>query len=34
MIIFGFLTGASIGQLFAGGILPGLLVGTSLIVVA
>ncbi len=34
MIIFGFLTGASIGQLFAGGILPGLLVGLSLIVVA
>jgi tripartite ATP-independent transporter DctM subunit len=34
LIIFGFLTGASIGQLFAGGILPGLLVGTSLIVVA
>ena len=34
MIIFGFLTGASIGQLFAGGILPGLLVGISLIVVA
>jgi tripartite ATP-independent transporter DctM subunit len=34
MIIFGFLTGASIGQLFAGGILPGLLVGLSLIAVA
>jgi C4-dicarboxylate transporter DctM subunit len=34
MIIFGFLTGASIGQLFAGGILPGLLVGISLIAVA
>ncbi|MDJ0874810.1 MAG: TRAP transporter large permease [Desulfobacterales bacterium] len=34
MIIFGFLTGASIGQLFAGGILPGLLVGFSLIAVA
>jgi len=34
MIIFGFLTGASIGQLFAGGILPGLLVGASLIAVA
>ncbi|GAB6908709.1 TRAP dicarboxylate transporter, DctM subunit [Desulfosarcina cetonica] len=31
MIIFGFLTGASIGQLFAGGILPGLLIGISLI---
>ena len=34
MIIFGFLTGASIGQLFAAGILPGLLVGASLILVA
>ncbi len=34
MIIFGFLTGASIGQLFAGGILPGILIGVSLIVVA
>ena len=34
MIIFGFLTGASIGQLFAGGILPGALIGISLIVVA
>ncbi len=34
MIIFGFLTGASIGQLFAGGILPGLLVGISLIAVS
>lgn len=34
MIIFGFLTGASIGQLFAGGILPGILIGMSLIVVA
>ncbi len=34
MIIFGFLTGASIGQLFAGGILPGFLVGLSLIAVA
>ncbi|MDJ0723165.1 MAG: TRAP transporter large permease [Desulfobacterales bacterium] len=34
MIIFGFLTGASIGQLFAGGILPGILVGLSLIAVA
>jgi len=31
MIIFGFLTGASIGQLFAGGILPGVLMGISLI---
>jgi len=34
MIIFGFLTGASIGQLFAAGILPGILVGLSLITVA
>ncbi len=34
MIIFGFLTGASIGQLFAAGILPGVLIGISLIVVA
>jgi tripartite ATP-independent transporter DctM subunit len=34
MIIFGFLTGASIGQLFAAGILPGLLIGFSLILVA
>lgn len=33
MIIFGFLTGASIGQLFAGGILPGMLIGMSLIIV-
>jgi len=31
MIIFGFLTGASIGQLFAAGILPGILIGFSLI---
>ena len=34
MIIFGFLTGASIGQLFAAGLLPGILVGLSLIVVS
>jgi C4-dicarboxylate transporter DctM subunit len=34
MIIFGFLTGASIGQLFAAGILPGLLIGASLVAVA
>jgi C4-dicarboxylate transporter DctM subunit len=34
MIIFGFLTGASIGRLFAAGILPGILVGLSLVVVA
>jgi len=34
MIIFGFLTGASIGQLFAGGLIPGVLIGISLTVVA
>jgi len=34
MIIFGFLTGASIGQLFAGGILPGVLIGMTLVGVA
>jgi C4-dicarboxylate transporter DctM subunit len=34
MIIFGFLTGASIGRLFLAGILPGLLIGLSLIVVS
>ncbi|WP_461209147.1 TRAP transporter large permease [Desulfocurvus sp. DL9XJH121] len=34
MIIFGFLTGASIGKLFAAGVLPGALMGLSLIVVA
>ncbi len=34
MIVFGFLTGASIGQLFAAGILPGILIGISLIVVS
>ncbi len=34
MIIFGFLTGASIGRLFAAGLLPGLLIGISLIVVS
>ena len=34
MIIFGFLTGASIGRLFAAGILPGILIGISLIGVA
>lgn len=34
MIVFGFLTGASISQLFAAGILPGVLIGVSLIVVA
>ncbi len=31
MIIFGFLTGASISRLFAAGILPGLLIGITLI---
>jgi tripartite ATP-independent transporter DctM subunit len=31
MIIFGFLTGASIGQLFAGGILPGVLIAMTLV---
>ena len=34
MIIYGFLTGASISRLFAAGILPGLLIGASLITVA
>jgi tripartite ATP-independent transporter DctM subunit len=34
MIIFGFLTGASISRLFAAGILPGLLIGISLITVS
>lgn len=34
MIIFGFLTGASIGRLFAAGILPGILIGISLICAA
>lgn len=34
MIIFGFLTGASIGQLFAAGIIPGLLIGSSLIAIS
>jgi hypothetical protein len=34
MIIFGFLTGASISRLFAAGILPGLLIGVSLITVS
>ncbi|MBG3878271.1 TRAP transporter large permease subunit, partial [Desulfovibrio oxamicus] len=31
MIVFGALTGASIGRLFAGGVLPGLLMGVSLV---
>jgi C4-dicarboxylate transporter DctM subunit len=34
MIIFGFLTGASIGQLFAAGIIPGILIAVSLIAVS
>ena len=34
MIIFGFLSGASIGKLFAAGILPGLMIGLSLIVIS
>jgi len=34
MIIFGFLTGASISQLFAAGILPGIMIGFSLIITA
>lgn len=34
MIIFGFLTGASVSQLFAAGILPGVLIGVSLICTA
>ena len=34
MIIFGFLTGASISKLFAAGILPGILIGLSLMAVS
>ncbi len=34
MIIFGFLTGASVGRLFIAGILPGILIGQSLIAAA
>ncbi len=34
MIIFGYLTGASIGRLFAAGILPGIMIGLSLIAIA
>ncbi len=34
MIIFGFLTGASIGRLFAAGLLPGILMGLSLVAVS
>ena len=34
MIIFGFLTGASVGRLFIAGLLPGILMGISLICVS
>jgi tripartite ATP-independent transporter DctM subunit len=34
MIIFSFLTGASVGKLFVAGLLPGLLIGFSLIAVS
>ena len=34
MIVFGFLTGASVGRLFTAGILPGLLIGLSLMIVS
>lgn len=34
MIIFGFLTGASISKLFIAGLIPGILIGLSLIVVS
>ncbi len=34
MIIFGFLTGASVGKLFAAGLLPGILAGLSLVAVS
>ncbi len=34
MIIFGFLTGASVSKLFASGVMPGLLIGISLIAVS
>ncbi len=34
MIIFGYLTGASIGRLFAAGIFPGILIGLTLIAVS
>jgi tripartite ATP-independent transporter DctM subunit len=34
MIIFGFLTGASVGRLFVAGIFPGILIGISLICVS
>jgi tripartite ATP-independent transporter DctM subunit len=34
MIIFGFLTGASVAKLFAGGLLPGILIGVSLIILS
>lgn len=34
MIIFGFLSGASIGRLFAAGIIPGIMIGLSLICIS
>jgi tripartite ATP-independent transporter DctM subunit len=34
MIIYGYLTGVSTGQLFLGGVIPGILVGLALMVVA
>jgi C4-dicarboxylate transporter DctM subunit len=34
MIIYGYLTGVSTGQLFLGGVVPGLIVGVALMVVA
>lgn len=34
MIIYGFITGTSISKLFAGGLIPGVLMGISLILVA
>jgi len=34
MIVFGFLTGASVGKLFAAGLLPGLVMGLSLVAAA
>jgi C4-dicarboxylate transporter DctM subunit len=34
MIIYGYLTGVSTGQLFLGGVLPGIMVGLALMVVA
>jgi C4-dicarboxylate transporter DctM subunit len=34
MIIYGYLTGVSTGQLFLGGVIPGILVGMALMIVA